>query len=364
MSASSTTDTMKSAEDESFEQLAAMFFDDEFVATINDAEIWDVIGRSSSIYAPKFHSPAKRKISSTSSPQKSEIGSNLDKINKFRFDQDIDPDEHLWRLLLLRTPKLLTEAFNVGDIISMQAIINAVCDSDFIVQIGQNTPELVGRHHFLDLFQQSLETIPDAVCITSPATMQDGVVTAPIVFTGTKLFETKHAKFTSLNDEGKSIRKIEAEGGICNLYKKGSLNLCLGSKRLKFVKVFYLWEEVEVTRMVMDLNDCDDGSSKISTHSQLLSSQPAIRTATAIPSQSSAIVHNENENMRAACTPLDCNDDEQSIVSQLSSEALSEHSASSISPISYSTEQLAQRSKSISILRKNAIDSTPIPSFL
>lgn len=299
-----------------FEKMASILFTETLTpSNIESDDFFDVVFRSWEKDRDQGTAGEKRKLFLKES--------NPDQQKKVKVPSLMDQD-YMRRLLLIRTPKLLADAFNIGDINCIRSIINSVCDKDCVFQKTVEHPMLYGRHHFIELFECGNAVFPDAVIITSPAILQHGIVTAPCVFTGTKLFEPNNflnhkENFAPRDCEGGQIINFD---GVGSVYEKGSINLFLDAKKTKFVKVWFEWEVCTFTEVNLTLDSILPNSISPADASSL--------TVSSVDEEFSGIENNHIDLIETVPTIP--------------------------SPVCNASEP-----STISALRLQAIDSTPIP---
>ena len=103
--------------------------------------------------------------------------------------------DKMWRLHLLRTPKLLADAFNTGDIDTIRAIVESTCIADCVLDTSAlPTGGVKGRNHIVDLFEALMYVLPDTLMVTRPAKIRNGVITSKFIFSATVSQPISHPK--------------------------------------------------------------------------------------------------------------------------------------------------------------------------
>ena len=111
-----------------------------------------------------------------------------------------------WRLFLLRVPKLICDAMNIGNFEGVQNVIDHVATATCIL-ISPNVPRgIVGRKFVTALFTTMMETYPDGVMVVKPPKLIDGVIESTYFAVGTKL--CKHPSESLICDSLSGGRKL------------------------------------------------------------------------------------------------------------------------------------------------------------
>lgn len=159
-----------------------------------------------------------------------------------------------WRLYLLRAPKNILDACNMGDMHAVREILNRICTEDCLLSTPALTTDLCGRHHVYSLFQAMQSTHPDMAMVSQPTKLADGKIFCKFAFSGTKLFDKESDylfytfKFGGSDDATvvESAAKIRSAGKLFMVMGKGALELFLNAEMTRVSKVAFHWKIVDV----------------------------------------------------------------------------------------------------------------------
>lgn len=162
--------------------------------------------------------------------------------------------------LLLSTPSLIQQFFNVGNVEKIRQVIEStfVDDAHFVSSVSAK--EKVGRFNVVEMFTAALRTMPDAILISKRIKFNrtNGILNSLMIGTGTKQFSEPSEKLFFAAVYGppenvdltlrQKIFDINNSGGHCMLYTKLAWSFHLNEDRTKFTKFVQISKLFDVRR--------------------------------------------------------------------------------------------------------------------
>lgn len=187
---------------------------------------------------------------------------------------------------LIRTPQVLVNAFNSGDLRAIHRYVEDTCESRF--QLSTPHSAFQGRHHFASIFASMQHALPDCLLVTKSPELGDGFISMDFFFRGTKFgdestylmskrecdalaateaisgssssigsgsdSETTNSDISACEqEEEKTIMRCKAKGLACSIDVKGTLIFNLNADRDLFTGVQFIWTVIGA-RSVEDFN--------------------------------------------------------------------------------------------------------------
>ncbi len=161
------------------------------------------------------------------------------------------------RLNLLRAPRQLCEAANSGSVSRIRKVVNDISSPNCIL-VTPSLPEegIIGREHITKFFEAMMDVHPDIlfVCKPSKLSLDERLITAKYIFSGTKqfphandiLFDTLKTGLRHDAQYEGVVQKIEDDGGHVKIFGKGGFEFELDSTLSTVVKASILWRIVNV----------------------------------------------------------------------------------------------------------------------